>query len=126
MVTLHNLDDNTTRSVVTDDNGGFLFENLKPGNYTVSASKEGFAASPTMSRGIGGPPKRARRSARCPSAQVQQTVKVEAAAEQINTENATVGDTRGHESTGRDAAELPGANHQSAGCAGAFPEHHHG
>src|SRR5271157_1260386 len=47
VVTLHNLDDNTTRSALTDDSGGYLFENLKPGQYTVSASKEGFAASST-------------------------------------------------------------------------------
>ena len=45
LVTLHNVDENTTRSVVSDDNANFLFENLKPGNYTLTASKEGFAAS---------------------------------------------------------------------------------
>jgi Carboxypeptidase regulatory-like domain len=94
IVTLHNQDDNTTRSVVTDDNASFLFANLKPGNYTVAASKEGFAASPTISVELV-----ARQSARVDLslslAQVQQNIKVEAAAEQINTENATVGDTRG-------------------------------
>ena len=41
MVTLHNLDENTTRSAITDDSGGYLFENLKPGHYTLSASKDG-------------------------------------------------------------------------------------
>ena len=40
VVTLHNLDDNTTRSALTDDSGGYLFENLKPAQYSVSASKE--------------------------------------------------------------------------------------
>jgi hypothetical protein len=93
-VTLHNVDENTTRSVLSDDNANFLFENLKPGNYTVTASKDGFAASPTTTLELV-----ARQSARVDLslslAQVQQTVKVEAAAEQINTENATVGDTRG-------------------------------
>src|SRR6202142_479226 len=93
IVTLHNQDDNTTRSVVTDDNASFLFTNLKPGNYTVLASKEGFATSPTISVELV-----ARQSARVDLslslAQVQQNIKVEAAAEQINTENATVGDTR--------------------------------
>lgn len=94
VVNLHNLDDNTTRSVLTDDNASFLFENLKPGNYTLVASKEGFATSPTTSVELV-----ARQSARVDLAlslaQVQQNIKVEAAAEQINTENATVGDTRG-------------------------------
>ena len=95
LVTLHNVDENTTRSVVSDDNANFLFENLKPGNYTLTASKEGFAASPTTSVALV-----ARQSARVDLslslAQVQQSVKVEAAAEQIDTENATVGDTRGN------------------------------
>src|SRR5277367_3358530 len=94
LVTLHNVDDNTTRSVITDDNASFLFENLKPGNYTVTASKEGFSTSVTVSVELV-----ARQSARVDLplslAQVQQNIKVEAAAEQIDTENATVGDTRG-------------------------------
>jgi hypothetical protein len=47
VVTLHNVDENITRSVISDDNANFLFENLKPGNYTLTASKEGFAGSPT-------------------------------------------------------------------------------
>jgi len=94
LVALHNLDDNTTRSAISDDNASFLFENLKPGNYTLVATKEGFATSPTTSLELV-----ARQSARVDLAlslaQVQQNIKVEAAAEQINTENATVGDTRG-------------------------------
>jgi hypothetical protein len=94
VVTLHNLDDNTTRSVITDDSGGYFFENLKPARYTLVASKEGFSMSPTTAVEL-----EARQSARVDLslslAQVQQTVNVEAAAQQINTENATVGDTRG-------------------------------
>jgi hypothetical protein len=96
LVTLHNVDENTSRSILSDDNANFLFENLKPGNYTISASKDGFSASPTTTLELV-----ARQSARVDLslslAQVQQTIKVEAAAEQINTENATVGDTRGNE-----------------------------
>src|SRR5579862_5223395 len=94
LVSLHSLDDNTTRSAISDDNASFLFENLKPGRYTVIGSKEGFATSPTVEVELV-----ARQSARVDLplslAQVVQNVKVEAAADQINTENATVGDTRG-------------------------------
>jgi hypothetical protein len=94
VVSLHNLDENTTRSVVTDNSGDFLFENLKPGHYALVASKEGFATSPTTTVEL-----EARQSARVDLAlslsQVQQTINVEATAQQINTENATVGDTRG-------------------------------
>ena len=94
VVTLHNVDENTDRSALSDTNGGFLFENLKPGNYTLSAAKAGFSKSPTVGLEL-----TARQSARADLSlsvgQVQQTVNVESAAEQINTENATVGDTRG-------------------------------
>src|SRR5271166_6016276 len=94
LVALHNLDENTTRSAISDDNASFLFENLKPGHYTLVGSKEGFAMSPTTAIELV-----ARQSARVDLAlslaQVQQTINVEAAAQQINTENATVGDTRG-------------------------------
>src|ERR1700733_11950834 len=94
VVTLHNLDDNTTRSALTDDSGSYLFENLKPGHYTVSAAKSGFSESSTASLEL-----TARQSARIDVTlsieRLQQTVNVESAAEQINTENATVGDTRG-------------------------------
>ena len=94
MVTLHDLDDNTNRLATTDDSGGFLFENLKPGHYTVTSAKSGFAASSAVTLEL-----TARQSARVDVTlsieRVQQSVNVEAAAEQINTENATVGDTRG-------------------------------
>ncbi len=94
VVTLHNLDDNTNRSTVTDDSGGYLFENLKPGNYTLSAAKEGFSSSSNASLEL-----TARQSARVDVTlsieHLQQTVQVISAADQINTENATVGDTRG-------------------------------
>src|ERR1700733_13655319 len=94
VVTLHNLDDNTTRTALSDDSGGYLFENLKPGHYEVSAAKTGFSVSSTSDLEL-----TARQSARVDVTlsieRLQQTVNVESAAEQINTENATVGDTRG-------------------------------
>jgi hypothetical protein len=83
VVTLLNLDENTTRMAPTDDNGSYLFENLKPGHYQVSADKPGFAKSSTISIDLV-----ARQSARIDITfslqQVQQTVSVEAEAEQIN------------------------------------------
>lgn len=94
LVTLHSVDENTTRSAVSDNNANFLFENVKPGNYTLMASKEGFAPSPTTSVELV-----ARQSVRVDLslflAQVQQSVEVQASTQQIDTENATVGDTRG-------------------------------
>ena len=94
VVTLHNLDENTTRSAITDDSGAYLFENLKPAHYEVSAAKTGFSVSSTASLEL-----TARQSARIDVTlsieRLEQTVNVQSAAEQINTENATVGDTRG-------------------------------
>src|ERR1700733_577979 len=94
VVTLHDVDDNTNRSVTSDDSGAYLFENLKPGNYTVSAAKPGFSSSSTVSLEL-----TARQSARVDATlsieRLAQTIQVQSAAEQIKTENATVGDTRG-------------------------------
>ena len=85
LVTLHNLDENTNRATATDSNGGYLFENLKPGRYEVSAAKEGFAKTPSFTIDLV-----ARQSARVDVSfsiqAVQQTVSVEAAAAQIKCE----------------------------------------
>jgi len=94
-VTLHYVDENTDRVGMTDESGGFLFENLKPGHYTLSAAKTGFSRSTTAALEL-----TARQSARADLnlaiQQVNETVTVESVAEQINTENAEVGDTRGN------------------------------
>ena len=90
-VILHSLDENTTRNTASDNSGGYLFENVKPGRYEISTTKEGFAKSPTIAIDLV-----ARQSARVDVAlsleQVQQTVSVEAAAAQINTENPVLDD----------------------------------
>jgi hypothetical protein len=96
VVTLRDVDENTERETTTDDSGGYLFQNLKPGHYTLSANKTGFSRSPTVGLEL-----TARQSARADITlsiqQVMETVTVESAAEQINTENAEVGDTRGND-----------------------------
>jgi len=40
-VTLHSLDENTDAVAVADGDGNFLFENLKPGHYKLTAVKDG-------------------------------------------------------------------------------------
>lgn len=93
-VTLRNLDENTDRMTTTDDTGGYLFENLKPGHYTVSAAKAGLATSSAVGFEL-----TARQSARVDVTlsikSDQQFVTVQSAAEQIDTEDATVDDSRG-------------------------------
>src|ERR1700756_235307 len=42
-VVLHSTDENTERTVDTDSSGAFIFENVKPGKYTLRAHRDGFA-----------------------------------------------------------------------------------
>ena len=42
-VKIQSLDDNSTRTTTSDENGSFEFVNLKPGNYTLSAQAQSFA-----------------------------------------------------------------------------------
>ncbi|MGA8501955.1 MAG: TonB-dependent receptor [Candidatus Sulfotelmatobacter sp.] len=42
-IKIQRLEDNSTRSTTSDQNGSFEFVNLKPGNYALSAQAEGFA-----------------------------------------------------------------------------------
>jgi hypothetical protein len=44
-VVLHSLDEGTDMSVVSDNDGNFLFENLKPGRYKLTASKNNFTTT---------------------------------------------------------------------------------
>src|ERR1700690_3363577 len=42
-VIFHSVDENTDFTAISDDNGNFAFENVKPGHYSLKATKEGFA-----------------------------------------------------------------------------------
>ena len=45
VISLHSVDENTTAETICDDNGNFVFENLKPGHYSITAHKGWFRAS---------------------------------------------------------------------------------
>jgi uncharacterized surface anchored protein len=95
VITLHNVDENSNLSVVSDNSGNFSFENLKPGHYTVTAAKEGFARASVSQLEL-----TARQTLRVDvtlsvAAQTQ-TVEVEATAAAVNTENATLSDSKGN------------------------------
>src|SRR5579863_8429179 len=92
-VVLHSSDENTEVSVNSGDQGDFLFENVKAGHYTIKAVKEGFANAI-----VNGIEVAARQNLRIDvklsvATQVQ-TVEVSAAIETINTENATLTDSK--------------------------------
>ena len=93
LVTLHSVDENTDVSTVSDDSGNFVFENLKPGHYTITASKEGFARAVVNQVEL-----TARQNLRVDvslavAAQAQ-SVEVNASAVAVNTENATLSDSK--------------------------------
>ena len=90
---LHSTDENTERTVNADASGGFIFENVKAGKYSLRAHHEGFADT-----SISGISVEARQDVRLTvslavAAQTT-TVEVTSGGEQINTENATLGDSK--------------------------------
>src|SRR3984957_13539842 len=95
-ITLHSLDENTDRQVKTDADGGFTIENVKPGRYSLRAAISGFAE--TVMNGIS---VEARQDVRLTvvltvAAQTS-TVEVTAGADQINSENAAIGDSKNNQ-----------------------------
>jgi hypothetical protein len=53
LVVVKNTDQDTTRTVRSDEKGVFQLSNLKPGHYQVTASKDGFINSPVASVELG-------------------------------------------------------------------------
>jgi len=88
-IRLHNEGENTDLTTTTDPQGNFLFENLKPGHYTLVANEEGFATATIRQLELA-----ARQDLRVDVtlslASQTQSIEVSAAAETINTENGTL------------------------------------
>ncbi|MCU1321965.1 MAG: hypothetical protein JWM43_1614 [Acidobacteriaceae bacterium] len=92
-VTLHNVGENTDRTGVTDSDGGFVLENVKAGQYTLRASMPGFAE--TVMTGVNVAARQdVRLSLTLKVASQATTVEVSASADQINSENAAIGDSK--------------------------------
>lgn len=93
VVEARNLEENTTRSTVSNSQGLYQILNLKPGKYELLAKKPGFAVAKVPSVDLD-----ARQTLRADMtldvANMQQTVSVEAAAATVNTENGTIGDSK--------------------------------
>jgi hypothetical protein len=95
-VSLHSVDENTERTVSSDDAGNYLFENVKAGQYSLRSSHSGFAD--TQLAGIALSARQDLRFALTMQIAAQATtVQVSAAAAEINTENATLGDAKDNE-----------------------------
>ena len=101
-ITLHSLDENTDRQVKSGADGSFAIENVKPGRYSLRAEISGFAE--TVMNGIA---VEARQDVRLTvvltvAAQTS-TVEVSAGADQINSENAAISDSKDN----RQITQLP-------------------
>jgi hypothetical protein len=92
-IVLHSTDENTERTVNADAAGAFTFENVKAGQYSLRASHDGFAATE-----ISGISVAARQDLRLTVsltiAAQSTTVEVTSNGDQINTEDATLGDSK--------------------------------
>jgi hypothetical protein len=92
-VTLHSEDENTDRSAKTDQDGGFLFENVKAGHFSLLGAHAGFSS--TNLKGIALDARQDLRvTLTLAVAASATTVEVTANAEQLNTENAAIADTK--------------------------------
>jgi hypothetical protein len=101
-VTLHSDDESTDRVINADASGAFLLENLKPGKFSLHAEHNGFAE--TNLKGIVLNPRQdLRLTVELAVAETSTTVEVSSAADQINTENATLGDIK----TNEEITQLP-------------------
>ncbi len=92
-VVLHSEDENTDRTTTSDEAGTFLFENIKPGHFSVRGEHAGF--STTNVRGVVLDARQdLRLTLTLPVATDTTTVEVVAGGDQINTENASIADTK--------------------------------
>jgi hypothetical protein len=89
-IVVQGLDDNSEHQTISADDGVFVVENLKPGRYRVSGRKPGFADALVPELAL-----EARQDLRITLtfavAAQSQVVEVSAVAEQLNTENGTLG-----------------------------------
>ena len=93
-VALHSVEENTDRTTTTDSDGTYLFNNVKPGQYVITVTRAGFSTTH-----IDGVALNARQDLRVNAALAVAaadaiTVDVNAAADQINTESATLSDSK--------------------------------
>ncbi len=92
-VTLHSVDENTDRAVITDGAGSYVLENVKAGKYRIRAQRVGFAD--TVIDGITLTARQDMRFTLSMQVAAQATtVNVSASAAEINTENAVLGDMK--------------------------------
>lgn len=92
-ITLTSLEEHSSRDAVSDGNGAFEYMNVKPGRYEITASAEGFATLKVPSVQVD-----ARQTLRADLAMkvkaTSEVIEVGDTAPMINTESATLSDTK--------------------------------
>ena len=101
-LTLHNVGENSDFPAISDDHGNFIFENVKPGHYILRATKDGFANGIVDKIELAAR-QELRLDVRLALASQSQVVEVNDAAAVVNTENATLADSK----LNTDITELP-------------------
>ena len=92
-IVLHSLDENNDRTVTSDSVGNFSFENVKAGKYSLRAHRDGFADA--LVSGVVLQPRQDLRVTPTLNVATQTTtVNVQAGADQVDTENATISDLK--------------------------------
>ena len=90
LVTVHSLEENFERQATSNDSGDFVVENLKAGHYRLTAHHDGLSDAVVSSVTL-----EARQDLRIPItlkiAAASTVVEVSDSAEQVNTENGTIG-----------------------------------
>jgi hypothetical protein len=101
-IMLHSIDENTDRTVTSDATGSYAFENVLANTYSIQARHDGFGETVVLGITLA-----ARQDLRytleMKISEQATTVEVTSAANQINTENGVIGDSKG---TG-DIGQLP-------------------
>ena len=92
-VTVHSVEENNDRKLLSGEDGSFTVPNLQPGHYQLTAAKAGFQNSAAVAVELS-----ARQSLRVDLtlalASEHQTIEVAGTSEQVNTENAVIGDSK--------------------------------
>ncbi len=102
LISVRDLDENLVRSTMSNEQGLYQVLNLRPGRYEITATKAGFAALRIAEVRLEAR-QELRQDIRFEVAAVTETVMVEAAATTLNTENATIADSKDH----RQVTQLP-------------------
>ena len=93
-VALHSVEENTDRTTTTDADGAYLFSNVKPGQYVVTVARTGFSTTNVQGVALNARQDLRVNATLAVAAAEAITVDVNAAADQINTESATLSDSK--------------------------------